>query len=158
HLGRLLASSRSVAFLAVLAFCYHAQLANLVVNGSYIYDILCGFFYFAALTYYVHIREKGVRLRPIQCVAFLALYVCALNSKEIAVTLPVIILVYELLKYYHQSERQKFFSWILYDALPALLAGAITAIYCYNKLYGKGFVGNFSPEFVAQRSDPTQTP
>ena len=29
HLGRLLASSRAVAFLAVLAFCYHAQLANL---------------------------------------------------------------------------------------------------------------------------------
>src|SRR5215471_21200102 len=30
HLARLLASSRSVAFLAVLAFCYHPKLANLV--------------------------------------------------------------------------------------------------------------------------------
>jgi hypothetical protein len=157
HLGRLLASSRSVAFLAVLAFCYHAQVANLILS-PYIYDVLCGFFYFAALTYYVHIREKGLRLRPMQCLGFLALYVCALNSKEMAVTLPVIVLIYELLKYYHEPERQKFFRWILYDASPALLAGAITAIYCYNKLYGPGFAGNFGPEFLEHRLDPARLP
>ena len=158
YLARLLASSRSVAFLAILAFCYHPKLADVVVSGSYIYDVLCGFFYFAALTYYFHTREKGLRLRPIQWVAFLALYVCALNSKEIAVTLPVIILVYELLKYYQQSERQNFFHWILYDASPALVSAAITTIYCYNKLYGQGFAGNFSPEFVGQRLDSGQLP
>src|SRR5262249_42050981 len=132
--------------------------ASLVVSGSYIYDVLCGFFYFAALTYYVHIREKGVRLRPIHWVAFLALYVCALNSKEIAVTLPVIILVYELLKYYQQSERQNLFRWMLNAASPALVSGAITAVYCYNKLYGRGFAGNFSPEFVEHRLDPAGLP
>ena len=136
YLARLLASSRSVAFLAVLALCYHAQLANLVFIGSFIYDVLCGFFYFAALTYYIHIREKGLPLRPMQWVGFLALYACALNFKEMAVTLPVIVLVYELLKYYHEPERQKFFRWIVHDASPALAAGAITAIYCYNKIYG----------------------
>jgi hypothetical protein len=136
YLARLLASCRSVAFLAVLALCYHAQLANLVFIGSFIYDVLCGFFYFAALTYYIHIREKGLSLRPMQWVGFLALYVCALNSKEMAVTLPVIILVYELLKYYHDSQRQELLRWILHDASPALTAGLITAIYCYNKIYG----------------------
>jgi len=158
HLARLLVSSRSVAFLAILAFCYHPKLANLVFNGSYIYDVLCGFFYFAALTYYIHIREKGLRLRPLQWLGFLALYVCALNSKETAVTLPVIILFYELLKYYQQSPRQNFFRWMLYDASPALVSGAITAIYCYNKLYGRGFAGNFSPEFAEHRLDPTRLP
>jgi hypothetical protein len=136
YLARLLASSRSVAFLAVLALCYHAQLANLVFIGSFIYDVLCGFFYFAALTYYIHIRERGLPLRPMQWVGFLALYACALNFKEMAVTLPVIVLVYELLKYYHEPERQKFFRWIVHDASPALAAAAITAIYCYNKIYG----------------------
>jgi hypothetical protein len=156
HLARLLASSRSVAFLAVLAFCYHARLAQLVC--SFIYDVLCGFFYFAALTYYVHNREKGLLLRPMQCVGFLALYVCALNSKEMAVTLPVIVLVYELLKYYHASERQKFLRWILHDASPALFAGAITAIYCYNKFYGPGFAGFFGPEIVEYRLEPGRLP
>jgi len=158
HLARLLASSRSVAFLAVLAFCYHAQLANLVLSGSFIYDALCGFFYFAALTYYIHIREKGLLLRPTQCVGFLALYICALNVKEMAVTLPVVILIYELLKYPHELERPRFFRWILYDALPALVAGAITAIYCYNKIYGPGFAGNFTTEFVEHRLEPARLP
>ena len=158
YLARLLTSSRSVAFLAILAFCYHPKLASLIVSGSYAYDVLCGFFYFAALTYYIHIRERGLRLRPIQWVVFLALYVCALGSKEIAVTLPVIVLVYELLKYYHESQRQNFFRWILRDVSPALVSGAITAVYCYNKLFGQGFVGNFSPEFVEHRLDPAHVP
>jgi hypothetical protein len=136
YLARLLASCRSVAFLAVLAFCYHAQLANLVFSGSFIYDVLCGFFYFAAFTYYIYIRERRIAMRPMQLLGCLALYVCALNSKEMAVTLPVIILVYELLKYYHESELQNFLRWILHDASPALTAGVITAIYCYNKIYG----------------------
>jgi len=158
HLARLLAFSRAVAFLAVLAFCYHARLANLVFNGSGVYDVLCGFFYFAALTYYVHIREKGLLLRPTQCVVFLALYICALNAKEMAVTLPVIILIYELLKYPHKVGRPKLFRWILYHALPALVAGAITAIYCYNKIYGPGFAGNFTTEFVDHRLEPSRLP
>src|SRR5215831_8088626 len=100
-LARLLASSRSVAFLAVLAFCYHPYVASLVFVGAFIYDVLCGLFYFAALTYYVHIREKGACLRPTQLVLFLLLYVCALTSKEMAVTLPVIVLTYELLRSPH---------------------------------------------------------
>src|SRR4029453_14717106 len=38
YLVRLLASSRSVAFLAVLAFCYHPYVADLVFVGAFIYD------------------------------------------------------------------------------------------------------------------------
>ena len=93
YLARLLASSRWVAFLAVVAFCYHPYVASVVFVGAFIYDVLCGLFYLAALSYYVHIREKGVYLRPLQLVLFLVLYVFALNSKEMAVTLPVIVLM-----------------------------------------------------------------
>jgi hypothetical protein len=150
HLARLLASSRSIAFLAVLAFCYHAQLANLLL-GPFSYDVLCGFFYFAALTYYIHIREKGFRLRPMQWVGFLALYVCALNAKEMAVTLPVLVFLYELLKCPPGVEWPKFSRWILHYASPALVAGVITAIYCYNKMYGSGLVSNFSTELTEYR-------
>jgi hypothetical protein len=150
HLARLLSSSRSIAFLAVLAFCYHAALANLLL-GPFCYDVLCGFFYFGALTYYIHIREKGLRLRLIQWVGFLALYVCALNAKEMAVTLPVVVFVYELLKYPRGVERPKLSRWILHYASPALVAGVITAIYCYNKMYGSGLVSNFSTELTEYR-------
>jgi hypothetical protein len=133
YLAWLLASSRSVAFLGVLAFCYHAQLAKLVFLGSFIYDVLCGFFYFAALTYYIHIRERGRELRPVQVVAFLALYICALNSKEMAITLPVIVLAYETLRCPRFSQCKQFVQHKWRFATPALIAGLLTVPYIYGK-------------------------
>lgn len=138
YLARLLASSRSVAFLAVLAFCYHLYVADLVFVGAFIYDVLCGFFYFAALTYYVQIREKAAYLRPLQLLLFLVLYICALNSKEMAVTLPVIVLTYELLQSPRWTSWNAFLSWTWRCAGPSLIAGALTAIYLYSKIYGTG--------------------
>ena len=112
YLSRRLASSRSIAFLAVLALCYHPRLAGLVFVGAFIYDVLCGFFYFAALAYYVHIREREASLRPLQLLGFLALYVMALNCKEMAVTLPVIVLIYEFLKSPGWTDWKAFLRWI----------------------------------------------
>ena len=133
YLASLLFSSRSITFLGVLAFCYHAQLANLVFIGSFIYDVLCGFFYFAAITYYVHVREKGCALRPVQVGVFLALYVCALNAKEMAVTLPVIALAYEALRCRPFDEWKQFVLHNCRFAIPALLAGLLTVPYIYGK-------------------------
>ena len=135
-LARLLASSRSVAFVAVLAFCYHPYVASLVFVGAFIYDVLCGFFYLIALTYYIHIRQKAGYLRPLQLLLFLVLFICALNSKEMAVTLPVIVLIYELLKSPHWANWNAFLSWSRRCAGPSLIAGALTAIYVYSKIHG----------------------
>jgi hypothetical protein len=145
YLSRCLTSSRSVAFLTVLALCYHPLLANLVFVGAFIYDVLCGFFYFAALTYYIHIREKEQRLHPLQLLGFLALYVCALNSKEMAVTLPVIVLVYELLKYPRWADWKAFFRWSCSFAAPSLIAGLLTAIYIYGKTQGSDSLTRYDP-------------
>jgi hypothetical protein len=130
----LLSGSRAVAFLVALAMCYHQELANLVFGGSFIYDVLCGFFYFAALTYYVRIREEGVALHVGQLAIFLAIYLCALNSKEMAVSLPVIVFTYEILKCSHPNEWKQFAlrNWSV--TVPTLIAGLVTAIFIYAKL------------------------
>src|SRR2546428_5529739 len=60
----------------------------------------------------------------------------ALDFKVCGVTISGIYLSYEPLKFYHQSKRQKYQRCFLQDASPALTAGVITAIYCYNKIYG----------------------
>jgi hypothetical protein len=145
YLARLLSLSRSVAFLAGLALCYHAHLAKLIFVGAFIYDVLCGFFYFAALTYYIHIRKKGLLLRPIQLLGFLALYVCALNCKEMAVTLPVIILIYEFLKCPRWADWKALFRWSWSVAAPSLIAGLLTAIYIYGKTHGSGSLIRLDP-------------
>jgi hypothetical protein len=145
YLARLLASSRSVAFLAVLAFCYHPYVANLVFVGAFIYDVLCGFFYLAALTYYVQLREQDVSLPPAKLLIFLLLYVLALDSKEMAVTLPIIMLTYEFLKAPVWADCKGFLRWSWRNAMPSLIAGAVTAIYLYGKLYGSGSLTSLDP-------------
>src|SRR5438094_8867411 len=93
YLTRSLSSSRSIAFLAVLALCYHGELVDLVFLGARLYVLLSDFFYFAALTYYIHIRERCAQLRPLHLLGFLPLYCCALDSKEMSVPLLVIVLI-----------------------------------------------------------------
>jgi hypothetical protein len=143
YLARDLSCSRSVALLAVLAFCYHPNVAEVVFVGAFIYDALCGFFYFAALTYYVSIREKDAYLRPGQIAMFLMLYICALDSKEMAVTLPLIVFIYEVLKSTPWISLNALLSALLRGAAPALVAGVITAIYVYSKIEGTGSVTRF---------------
>jgi hypothetical protein len=53
-----------------------------------------------------------------------------------AVTLPVIVLIYELLKSSRWVGWNAFLSWIWRDAAPALISGAITAFYVYSKIGG----------------------
>lgn len=145
YLSRRLASSRSIAFLAVLALCYHPRLASLVFVGAFIYDVLCGFFYFAASAYYIHIREKELSLRPLQLLGFLVLYVCALNCKEMAVTLPVIVLIYEFLKSPGWPDWKAFLRWIRSYAAPSLIAGLLTVFYIYGKTHGSGSLASLDP-------------
>jgi hypothetical protein len=145
YLSRRLASSQSISFLAVLALCYHPRLASLIFVGAFIYDVLCGFFYLAALAFYIHVREKGVSLRPLQLLGFLALYVCALNCKEMAVTLPVIVLVYELLRSPRWTDWKTFFHWSRSYAAPFLIAGLLTVFYIYGKIYGSGSLASLDP-------------
>jgi hypothetical protein len=95
RLATLLRAGPAAAGLAALLACYHAGLSNLTYNIAFVYDVLCGFFYLAALVYYLRIREAGRRPTGRETAILLGLYLCALNSKEMAVTLPVVLLVYE---------------------------------------------------------------
>jgi hypothetical protein len=135
-LTRRLTASRSVAFLGTLAVSYHANLANLVFRGSFIYDVLCGFFYFAALAYYIHVRDKERYLRPTEVAVFLVLYICALNSKEMAVSLPLIGLIYEVLKCPRLRDLKLFVRRNWRAAVPPLVGGVLTAVYIYGKMHG----------------------
>jgi hypothetical protein len=133
-----------VAVLASFPVAYHANLGNLAYDGAFIYDVLCGAFYFSALLYYIRCRRankssphRGLNgdlrflarspLTLAQTCCFLVLYVCALNSKEMAVSLPVILLAYEL--FYKGRDAQ---------VGAALVALAITGIFVVGKTTGAG--------------------
>jgi hypothetical protein len=89
--------SKPAAALASLPVAYHASLSNLAYDGAFIFDALCGTFYFAALLYYIRSRDNGQLLGWRRGCVFAALALGALDSKEMAVSLPVIIVAWEAL-------------------------------------------------------------
>jgi hypothetical protein len=104
--------------LCALIFSFHKRLFGLFVNGGTIYDVLCCTFFCLAFWSYVNARRRGKF--PF---AFLGLYILALNSKEMAASLPVILLVYELI--YGGLPRS--WAWI-WDRRAIWIAAAITAV------------------------------
>lgn len=135
--ARLLGAGELAAALAALVACYHAGLHNLYYNAACVYDVLCCFFYLAAFVYYLRIRHAGRVPGARQIAAFLTLYLCALNSKEMAVTLPLMLAVYEWI--YHPPEgwnRAALVAWLRGPARMALIANALTALDVYGKLFG----------------------
>ena len=126
--ARLLGCGELAAGLAALVVAYHPGLSNLYYNAGFVYDVLCLFFYMAALVYYGRVRESGRPPRPGETAVFLVLFLCALLSKEMAITLPAALLAHEWL--YHHRVRDA--RWVLG------LAAALDVASVCGKLFGAG--------------------
>ncbi|MEO8026102.1 MAG: hypothetical protein ABI823_06495 [Bryobacteraceae bacterium] len=119
---RIVGMDAETASLAVGLSCFHAAMLPIYNSNSTIYDILCFLFYYAAFLWYVKHRPMG----GWQMAVFLLLYVAALNAKEMAVTLPLFVLLWELA---HGRRGIR-------DLAPALAAGLLTLVYIYGKMTG----------------------
>jgi hypothetical protein len=142
RLARALGCSELTSGVAALLACYHPGLSFLYFNTSFIYDALCAFFYLAAAGYYIGIRSAGHRLTPRQLGLFLALDFCALQSKEMALTMPAILLAYELV-----CHKQRQFTGVL-------LTAALNLPFLYGALFAKGALAELSiyrPQFSTAR-------
>ena len=126
--ARMLGCGEPAAGLAALAMAYHPGLSNLYYNPAFVYDVLCLFFYLAAFVHYARIRQSGRALRPGETAVFLVLFLGALQSKEMAVTLPAALLAYEW--FYHHKVRDA--RWVLG------LAAALDVASVCGKLFGAG--------------------
>jgi hypothetical protein len=155
RLARLLGAEKWAAGLAALVACYHSGLANLYYNTAFIYDALCGCFFLATLVYYCDIRSRGRVLNWRQKAVFAALLICALNSKEMALTLPAVLLAYEGI--YHPPagrDRAEFGRWLRGPGSVILIAAFLTLLDLYGKIFGydalTGMEG-YQPVFSWQR-------
>ncbi len=153
--GRLVAGSELAGGLAAFVVAYHARLSMLAYLPAYAFDVLCFTFYFLALTYYVSRRSGGAQLTWKQTALFLLLYIGALDSKEMAVTLPVMVLIYEAI--WHPPAAFSFTDaarWLRREAMPALIGGALTLVYLVGKIEGADSILTmpaYRPEFTWSR-------
>jgi len=152
---RLLGAGERAAALVALVYCYHGGIANLYYNAAFVYDVMCCFFYLAAFIYYLRIRNRG-RLPGIwQTVAFLGLFLCALNSKEMAVSIPPMLLLYEWI--YHRPAKwnlTELLAWVRGPARVSLIAALLDAADIYGKVAGPNDMtkaAGFHPVFTLER-------
>jgi hypothetical protein len=57
--ARRIGGSREVGLLAALLYAYHGEFWPIYTNTGFVYDLLCFFFYGAALLYYLRVRENA---------------------------------------------------------------------------------------------------
>lgn len=123
---------REAGLLAALLFAWHGNYGPLVYNTGQIYDLFCLLFYFAALACYF--RWRGAKARA--SVFVLALTVLALNSKEMAVSLPVMILLLDLLERRPGLGVSKWIRWLLREGRTALISGSAVIALLVGRMGG----------------------
>ncbi|MBN1569106.1 MAG: hypothetical protein JXA73_14750 [Acidobacteria bacterium] len=132
----LLSNSKIVGFLCAILISYHANMSQGVYLPAFIYDVLSFTFFFAALVYYLRIRTKGRTLRIGELLIFFLLYIAALESKEMAVTLPLMVLAYEILWHPPSMSLKSLWAWIRKPAVPFLGVSLITAAFIASRTLG----------------------
>jgi len=161
RLARLLGCDELRAAVAVILAAYHAGLGSLHYNTDVIYDILCFTFYLSAFLYYASIRRRGRLLRGWESAAFFSLFLCALNAKEMALTLPLALLAYEAL--YHRPAEWSWSAgraWLFGPGRLALCAVPLNLLYLYGKKFGPEAMMNvpaYQPVFSFDRLATFQT-
>ncbi|HLK63380.1 MAG TPA: hypothetical protein VKU19_08070 [Bryobacteraceae bacterium] len=134
-LGACELAAAATAFIA----CYHAGLSHIYFNTVFIGDAFCCLFYLGAFIYYAGIRAAGGIPTTLQTSAVLVLYLCALNSKETAATLPVVLLAYEWI--YHGAPRwpwSELVRWIRGPGRVVLFTGLLNLLYVYSRAISPG--------------------
>jgi hypothetical protein len=129
-----LSRSRMVMLFALLLAAYHARFVDLYYSTGAAYDLLCYSFYFAAFNLYLGVREQGLVLSSRQLGLIGALYICALNAKEMGVTLPVLLAAYELI--YHGRALRQGAAWVWREGRGVAVTGLLTLPYVVGKLTG----------------------
>ena len=132
-----LSGSREVAFLALILAGYHAWFIDLYYSTGAVYDLLCYSFYLGAFNLYLGVRAQGLALGWRYLGILTALYICALNAKEMAVTLPVLLAAYEVV-YHWRALGKSGWRWPWREGRGVLVTGLLTIPYVIGKLTAAG--------------------
>jgi hypothetical protein len=141
--ARLLTGSALAAALAALPVVFHPRAAHLAYLPSFVFDVLCFTFVILTLDYYLRARAQG-QLTVKQTSILLSLQIAAFGSKEMAVTLPVLLVLIELL--FYKPDRR--------SLRPILLSFAVTLPLVIGKAFGPDtllHVASYQPTFTTDR-------
>jgi protein O-mannosyl-transferase len=113
-LVHLIRRQRYTALITALLFACHPALTEAVDCIAYNEDLFAGLFFLLALVFYLKLRKNDLKADSINYGLSLLFFLLGLFSKEMAITLPAIILLYDVC-YRNNVDRQTF-------SLPLILS------------------------------------
>ena len=147
------------AGLATLLVAYHAGLSTLYYDTAFIYDVLCFSFYMGAFLCYARVRAQGRLLRGSETALVMGLYLCALDAKEMALTLPIALLAYEWV--YHPVDGRpatwtpgEIARWLRGPGRVMLYCALLNLVYLYGEAFGPNalmHIGAYRPALSLHR-------
>ena len=109
--------SHRIAALAVLLFAFHTRLMEVWYRTAVVYDLLCFTFFYLAACLYMSRRKPGVW----RGIGVVLCFIIALEAKEVAVVLPVILLVWNFMQNLTEEEVERRARDAFNNNLPALV-------------------------------------
>jgi len=134
--ARRLSGSREIAAVTALLASYNPRMLPLYFDTAYVYDALAYFCYFAALLLYLRARQCQRLLRIWELAVCCIVFVCALNSKEIAVTLPAALLIYELVYHRPSWRYREILLWPVREGRGVLATGLVALAFVIGRSRG----------------------
>jgi hypothetical protein len=151
---RTISESERVAAVATLLFAFHTRLIEIWYRTTMIFDVLSFTFIWLAAGIYIQGRRDGGRLSAGRIAVLIILFLFGLNSKEMAVMLPILLLAYELL-FNTGLNPAKLKAFLRSPALALIVfMGLMTLAYASGKLFGPNAMSNnvfYKPEYSLTR-------
>jgi hypothetical protein len=156
--AKTLSGSTAAGLLTGLGAGAHAAMVDIYYSTSDLYDILAYFFSMWVLLLYARIRQRG-QIPSAGLTAWLAvLYVCALNSKEIAIATGGFVIAYELIFHWPAAEWAEgttgIRKWLATQGRVPAVVFVLSTIYVAAKLFGPNPLRQFAeyrPVFSLER-------
>jgi hypothetical protein len=151
---RMISGSERVAAVATLLFTFHTRLIEIWYRTTIIFDVLSFTFIWLAVGIYIQARRQGARFSARRITVIVILFIFGLNSKEMAVILPILLLAYEVIfNTRGLKELPKSRALML-----IVLLGLITMAYASGKLFGPNAMSKnpfYEPEYSLARFKET---
>jgi hypothetical protein len=141
------------AFMVAFLHCHRSEFFPFYYGSGYCYDIFAFTFYFSALALYVRARSAGRMLRAWELAGVAVLYACAVNAKEAAASLPVMILVYEVLFHPPKSIAGSV-AWLRQEGRGVIVTGLVGVAFLWARFTGPNNLLNhpaYTPVFTLGR-------
>ena len=144
-----ISGSREIGLFAALLGAFHGNYYPLYYNAGMCYDLLSFSFFYLAIWFYISIRQKLRVPRPWENALILLCFIFAIAAKEIALSLPLVLIVYELMWDPPKTLRASM-RWFFNRGRTALLCAAIAIVFVAVKVYGPSGLANteaYQPTF-----------